>query len=404
MASAKSIGILTLAAIVLAAAVGGGTYVTLTLRERALQRDFQLVSSLIQQKEFDRAAEVLNARLDKGRGRESWYPRALLLKLDLLEAKGDSAGAREVAQTILDPNRRYKGNAVLRAHVFMGMDALDEAQDADKAKAHFQVILDGKGDDNFGKDLARLGMIRIQLASSGPSAEIHDELEALRKDFPDSPALKDVEHVLGQVNVGLLYSPVTVGKDQVYELAKGDTIDGLARKFKMPRDVIMRVNGITDPKRLSIGRRLKIPDVDFSILVSKTENTLTLLNHGEFFKRYRVRTGKVDYLTPIGEFKVINKKIDPVWNDPKTGKTYGPGDPENELGSRWIGFQGASLGIHGTIRPETIGTYASNGCVGMLKDDIEELFDLVREGTPIKIVGKIQDPDKERAKDQKKRS
>jgi lipoprotein-anchoring transpeptidase ErfK/SrfK len=58
-----------------------------------------------------------------------------------------------------------------------------------------------------------------------------------------------------------------------------------------------------------------------------------------------------------------------------------------------MGFQGSSLGIHGTIWPDSIGSYASNGCVGMLKDDVEELYDLVRIGTPILIKGQIQDPD-----------
>ena len=54
-----------------------------------------------------------------------------------------------------------------------------------------------------------------------------------------------------------------------------------------------------------------------------------------------------------------------------------------------MSFKDDRLGIHGTIKPETIGYYSSFGCVGMLKEDVEELFDLITVGTPIKIVGQM---------------
>ena len=392
MPSGRVVGWSVFAGVVLAAIAGGAAYITLALREKALAEDFSLVQSLIDQKQFDRADTVLQNRLDKGRGKEAWYGDALVLKLDLNEARGDTAKAREAAEMLLDEKRGYRGRPLIRAHGFLGMDALDGANDAAKAEPHFKAILEKAGEDGYGVDLAKLGLLRIRLAAQGPTPEAKQELEELRKANPNSAFMAEIEHVLGAVNMALLYSPYPVGNDQIHELAKGDTIDRLSRNFKIPADLLMRVNQISDPKRLTIGRRLKIPDVEFSIEVNKSNNTLTLLNRGDFFKRYLVRTGKVDYLTPVGDFKVINKKKDPAWTDPKTNKYYAPGDPTNELGTRWIGFKGASFGIHGTIQPETIGTYASNGCVGMLQPDIEELYDLVREGTPIKITGTVQAP------------
>jgi len=41
--------------------------------------------------------------------------------------------------------------------------------------------------------------------------------------------------------------------------------------------------------------------------------------------------------------------------------------------------------IHGTNHEEEIGTAASHGCVRMKNDDVLELFDRVREGTPVEI-------------------
>jgi lipoprotein-anchoring transpeptidase ErfK/SrfK len=44
------------------------------------------------------------------------------------------------------------------------------------------------------------------------------------------------------------------------------------------------------------------------------------------------------------------------------------------------------IAIHGTNRPELIGTPASNGCVRMSNDDISALVPLARQGTPVHIV------------------
>lgn len=390
MISKRAIGWLLGLALALSVLGAGITYLTLSLRDRGLERDFQLAQSLRDQGEYDRAEQVLRSRLERADGTESWYPRALLTQLEIQKAKGDLSGARATAQTLIDPQRKFTGAPVLEAHAFLGESALDD-NDAESAQSHFQAILSGAGSEAAGVDIASLGMARIKMATLGATPEIRKELEDLIARFPDSPVREDMEYALGQCNLALLMSPIPMEGDQIYALQKGDTINTIAKKHGMPQDLLIAVNQIHNPRSLSIGRRIKVPNVDFSIVVDKSNNTLTLLNHGKFFKRYRVRTGKVDYLTPVGEFRVINKKKDPIWNDPKSGKTYPANDPENELGTRWIGFQGSSFGIHGTIRPETIGHYASNGCVGMLKEDVEELFELVREGTPIRIIGKVQD-------------
>src|SRR6185436_5194553 len=100
------------------------------------------------------------------------------------------------------------------------------------------------------------------------------------------------------------------------------------------------------------------------ILVNKGDNTLTLKNHGKFFKKYRVRTGESDYMTPAGDYTIGRKVENPPWTNPKTRETYGPGEAGNELGVRWMGFQEApSVGIHEAVDPDTVGSYGSNGCV-----------------------------------------
>jgi len=65
-----------------------------------------------------------------------------------------------------------------------------------------------------------------------------------------------------------------------------------------------------------------------------------------------------------------------------------PGDPNNPLGSRWIGFGegGNGLGIHGTNEPDSIGKRVSLGCIRMLNADAELLYDCLIRGAEIEIV------------------
>jgi len=44
------------------------------------------------------------------------------------------------------------------------------------------------------------------------------------------------------------------------------------------------------------------------------------------------------------------------------------------------------LATHGTSRPESIGTFASYGCIRMLNDDIPDLFERVDVGTQVVVM------------------
>lgn len=45
-------------------------------------------------------------------------------------------------------------------------------------------------------------------------------------------------------------------------------------------------------------------------------------------------------------------------------------------------------GIHGTNKPWSIGQFASHGCIRMRNKDVEELFEWIPIGTPVKIEGR----------------
>lgn len=232
---------------------------------------------------------------------------------------------------------------------------------------------------------------KLEIALARQDMELGDfdaarrRLEAtLRSTNGDDETLQ-VAKALGEANLTRLMSGAfTRGEEHV--VVSGDTINAIARRHRVTEELLMACNGITNPRALRVGQRLRVPDVDFSLHVDISTNTLELRNHGQFFKLYRVRTGRERGTTPTGTFRVLNKKQGPTWR-PGDGRVYGPDDPNNELGTRWMAFEGDILGIHGTLHPDTVGHYASNGCVALRTDEVEELFDLITVGTSLEIIG-----------------
>ncbi|MEK7465949.1 MAG: L,D-transpeptidase family protein [Planctomycetota bacterium] len=174
----------------------------------------------------------------------------------------------------------------------------------------------------------------------------------------------------------------------VYVVKSGDLVVTIAKKHKIDSGVIARVNKVQNGM-IRAGQRLKVLTAKASIEVSIKRTWLRLWYNGRLLARqYPVCTGKLDESpTPIGEFTVSTKLVNPEWT--RAGqRAVSADDPENPLGTRWMGFAEpgfTSYGIHGTRKPETIGKHESNGCVRMRNESVEELFDLAGSGTKISI-------------------
>jgi len=101
--------------------------------------------------------------------------------------------------------------------------------------------------------------------------------------------------------------------------------------------------------------------------------------------------------TPTGRFRIVNKAKEPTWTVPpsiqeemrREGKevvTSIPPGVENPLGKYAMKTSLPGILIHSTIKPWSIYTYASHGCVRVYPDRMEELFRLVKINTPGEII------------------
>jgi len=90
------------------------------------------------------------------------------------------------------------------------------------------------------------------------------------------------------VLVGVLYSGALAADELIHVVGKGDTIYSLSRFYHVSAEELMRANGISDPSKISVGKKLIIPvSGDGSALpgsavnvpVAVASNTMTLVKY-----------------------------------------------------------------------------------------------------------------------------
>jgi len=131
-----------------------------------------------------------------------------------------------------------------------------------------------------------------------------------------------------------------------------------------------------------------------TIVVHVDTNRLDLYEGFDVTHSWDVATAKPGYVTPSGEWSLYQKREDPTWYNPALdGWGAGlpavvPGGPGNPMGTRALYITAPGLiRIHGTTSPDSIGRYASHGCIRMHNEEVEVLYDLVPVGTKVIIIG-----------------
>lgn len=221
-----------------------------------------------------------------------------------------------------------------------------------------------------------------QLEAKGRLFDAKLVYQKLVNDFPESPDVAYWQKKSEDINIKLLFSPAVTPKSLLYKIRPGDSIHKIAREHKTTPELIMKSNNINDALIIP-GRAIKIWNAPFNILVNKSQNLLMLKSEEEIFKTYVVSTGR-NNSTPVGTFKIINKLTNPTWF--KAGAVVPPQSAQNVLGTRWMGFDLAGYGIHGTTEPKELGKQVTQGCVRLSNSDVEELYSIIPAGTEVTVI------------------
>ncbi len=188
----------------------------------------------------------------------------------------------------------------------------------------------------------------------------------------------------------LLFSRAVVGNDPLAEthvVAAGESLAAIASQYRTTPALLAAINQLSDPNRIRVNARIKVIKGPFHAVIDKSDHRLDVYLGNTFVRSFRVGLG-TNGGTPTGTWRVRNKLKNPEWTDPVTGQLYLADDPTNPIGERWIGLEGIAgeavgregFGIHGTIDPDSIGENMSMGCIRLIAEEVEILFDLLIDG------------------------
>src|SRR5215204_5981813 len=127
------------------------------------------------------------------------------------------------------------------------------------------------------------------------------------------------------------------------------------------------------------------------IIVVTAERHLYLVQGGGRALRYVIGVGREGF-TWQGLVNITRKAEWPDWTPPPemiARQPYLPrfmaGGPGNPLGARAMYLGTTVYRIHGTNRPDTIGTAVSSGCFRLVNADVADLYERVPVGTKVII-------------------
>ncbi len=189
-----------------------------------------------------------------------------------------------------------------------------------------------------------------------------------------------------------------VGAPQRYIIKKGDDLLEVARRFGLGYHDLGVMHRHWDPFLPPVGAEITIPS---QWIVPDSRNRQLIVNTGEmrlyYFKTptrvytFPIGMGVLDFKTPQGTFKVVEKKVKPAWHIPKSlqakyGMAVMPPGPDNPLGDYKLTLSWGDYGIHGTAMPWGVGRLVSHGCTRMYPEHIKQLFPLVPVGTSVEYI------------------
>lgn len=202
-----------------------------------------------------------------------------------------------------------------------------------------------------------------------------------------------------------------IGEERSTEARHEDTLIDIAREHGLGYEEIINANPGVDPWLPGAGVTIELAKHRVLPMAKREGIVINLPEHRlYYFPRakggetpevwsYPVSIGKMDWHTPLGATRIVQKVRNPNWYPPKSVRdehaakgdilpTVVPAGPDNPLGlfAMRLGIPGGAYLIHGTNRPAGVGMQVTHGCMRLYPEDIEELFGMVAVNTKVTIV------------------
>lgn len=370
--------VLLMLGFVIAALAGGTAFILRQKQLGDLEKIARQAEDKLNGQSYDTAISMLKKVQDQGGTDRSTY---LLGKAYYSLGKYDE-GLRYFNEVIT----KYPKSALsAESYLYLGKHFFNKENDPTQAQNHYLKIL-ADHPKSPTKDFALVELARISLKNRD-EVRAKKNLDLVMK-TPNSPARSEAEFLIGDLNMKTLKSPDLAPGDETYTIKAGDTLSRISSRLKVPIDLLSGINDLDDPRALTIGRQIRVPRLNITIEINKSERTLIVYNNEEFLKKYRVGLPQNDSSLPKKKYAVKKKSKGSDYRDPSDNKVIKAGQSGNPYGSRFIELaQGTA--IHGTDDNSKVGKLLSIGTVTMTNQDVEEVYALVQTNTPVTVIGQV---------------
>lgn len=164
------------------------------------------------------------------------------------------------------------------------------------------------------------------------------------------------------------FDPLTMRAVRLFQKETGLAVDGQVKYH-----VWLRLTKEIEDKLAVKKEKRAPPGGEVSIVIDTFRKSLTVFDDATSYAQFPVAIGKPSTPSPIGSWQVVNKSAN-----------WGTG-----FGTRWmqLSVPWGIFGIHGTNKPNSIGSMASHGCFRMFNQHVEIIYPWIKVGTPVIVIG-----------------
>jgi LysM repeat protein len=231
-----------------------------------------------------------------------------------------------------------------------------------------------------GRSFENAKQLAIQQASKG---SLRDALGILSV-FYNAPELTtdqraDLLDLLDALAAEVIFSKRHLMEFQ-YVTTSGETLEQVAKRYSVPRDVLARINGFDGSDEPRPGTQLKVVQGPFRAEVDLTRSEITLFLGELYAGRFPVAFG-ADPVPHPGTYEVADKQRNKNYYS-TNGMQIPADDPKNPYGGFWIDL-GQDVCIHGSA---SLDQGSSNlGCIGLSPLDASDVFGMLGRGSQVTI-------------------
>lgn len=168
--------------------------------------------------------------------------------------------------------------------------------------------------------------------------------------------------------------------EPAYVVRRNESLNEIAEHYRVPAELLQKINGIDNPEVLVPGTQLKVITGPFRADVDLPNQELTLFLNSLYAGRFPITVGQDP--TPVpGEFAVRQKQIDRDYFS-VDGHKIAAGDPANPFGNVWLDL-GREVFIHGSPLG---GADLRRGCISLSPRDADDVYGILSVGSTVRIL------------------